>query len=104
MVWRRLAWLRAAILLLALTAARSVLAGSSGDSQTVGNVVIYLGLLPAPMTCGHPPDHPECRAGYGMDRHRSSMVRARRIKSAPYSSAGINEPRFGHGSQRGFAL
>lgn len=34
-------------------------ADSGGDSKTVGNVVIYLGLLPAEMIRGHPAQHPE---------------------------------------------
>ena len=59
MVRRKLASLRAATLLLVLTATGPALADSSGDSQTIGNVVIYLGLLPAPMILGHPPNHPE---------------------------------------------
>ena len=70
-VWRRLAWLCVAMLLLVLSAAGPALADGSGDSQTVGNVLIYLGLLPAPMILGHPPNHPEAsmhggpRAGAG---------------------------------------
>ncbi len=31
----------------------------AGQMQTVGNVVIYLGLLPAEMIRGHPQEHPE---------------------------------------------
>jgi hypothetical protein len=71
MVRRKRASLGAAVLLLFLSAAGPALADSSGDSQTVGNVVIYLGLLPAPMILGHPPGHPEVsmhggrRAGAG---------------------------------------
>jgi len=56
---RRLASLCATVLLFGLTAACPALADSSSDSQTVGNLVIYLGLLPAPMILGHPPEHPE---------------------------------------------
>jgi hypothetical protein len=35
------------------------LADVGGDSRTVGNVAIYLGLLPAEMVRGHPVQHPE---------------------------------------------
>jgi len=38
---------------------RPASADPAGDSQTVGNVVIYLGLLPAEIVRGHPPQHVE---------------------------------------------
>src|SRR5512136_2529449 len=34
-------------------------ADTASDSKTVGNVVIYMGLLPAEIIRGHPHDHPE---------------------------------------------
>lgn len=34
-------------------------ANAASDMQTVGNVVIYLGLMPSEMIRGHPPEHPE---------------------------------------------
>lgn len=34
-------------------------ADTAGDSKTVGNVTIYMGLLPAEIIRGHPHDHPE---------------------------------------------
>lgn len=40
-------------------AAKPTMAETGSDSQTVGNVVIYLGLLPAQMIRGHPAQHTE---------------------------------------------
>ena len=34
-------------------------ADTASDSKTVGNVVVYMGLLPAEMIRGHPPTHAE---------------------------------------------
>lgn len=34
-------------------------AGTSGDSKVVGNVLIYVGVLPAPIVRGHPATHSE---------------------------------------------
>ncbi len=59
MVRRRLGSLCATVLLSVLAANGPARADRPGDSQTVGNVAIYLGLLPAPMILGHPPGHPE---------------------------------------------
>jgi len=47
----------ALVLLLGWSAPAS--AHAAGDSQTVGNVEIYLGLMPAEMIRGHPPQHTE---------------------------------------------
>jgi hypothetical protein len=59
MVGRRLGSLCAIVLLSVLTAAIPAVADSSGNRQTVGNVKIYLGVIPAQIIFGHPPTHPE---------------------------------------------
>lgn len=43
-------------------------ADAASDSKTVGNVAIYLGLLPAEMIRGHPHDHPEASMHGGAPR------------------------------------
>ena len=37
----------------------AAIADTKGDKKIVGNVVIYMGLLPAEMIRGYPADHPE---------------------------------------------
>jgi hypothetical protein len=44
------------------------MAQSSGDMKTVGNVLIYLGLLPAAMVRGHPQEHPEASMHGGVPK------------------------------------
>ncbi len=51
--------LLAAGLCLLLNLGEPAWADSDGYSQTVGNILIYLGLLPAEMIRGHPPGHAE---------------------------------------------
>lgn len=46
-------------LVLALATAVPAIADSGNDMKTIGNVTIYLGLIPAEMIRGHPPNHPE---------------------------------------------
>ena len=46
-------------LLLLCGLAGPAMADTGSGSKTVGNVVIYMGLLPAEMILGHPADHPE---------------------------------------------
>jgi hypothetical protein len=49
--------------LLILGCRAPALADAAGDRQTVGNVTIYLGLLPAEMIRGHPkPSGEKCKA------------------------------------------
>jgi hypothetical protein len=59
MMARILAGLLASALLLLSSLAGSALADSGSDSKTVGNVTIYLGVLPVEMVRGHPSAHPE---------------------------------------------
>jgi hypothetical protein len=44
------------------------MAQGSGGTKTVGNVLIYLGLLPAPMIRGHPQEHPEASMHGGVPK------------------------------------
>lgn len=59
MVRGRPASLRVAIVLSGLTIAGAALATGSSDRQTVGNIRIYLGVMPAQIILGHPLTHPE---------------------------------------------
>jgi hypothetical protein len=67
MLQQKLALLCTALVLV-FGAVNTALADSSGGSQTVGNVVLYLGILPAPMILGHPPGHPEMSMHGGRPR------------------------------------
>ena len=51
--------LLASFLSLALAAAVPAAADSDNDTKTIGNITLYLGLLPAQMILGHPAEHPE---------------------------------------------
>jgi hypothetical protein len=51
--------LLAFLLLLVAGVLAPATADTGSDSKTVGNVVIYLGILPAEMIRGHPKGHPE---------------------------------------------
>ena len=59
MIGRNLTRLLGLILLLLTGISGPATADTASDSKTVGNVVIYMGLLPAEMIRGHPHDHPE---------------------------------------------
>ena len=56
---RTLARLLGLILLLLMGVSAQALADTASDSKTVGNILIYMGLLPAEMIRGHPQQHPE---------------------------------------------
>lgn len=53
-------------LLLAGPILSPALADTTGEGKTVGNVIIYMGLLPAEMIRGHPNQHPEATMHGGM--------------------------------------
>ena len=59
MTARLLAGLFGLTLVLLAGVTGSARADTASDSKTVGNVVIYMGLLPAEIIRGHPHDHPE---------------------------------------------
>jgi hypothetical protein len=51
--------LAALCLVLALATAAPAIADDDSDMKTIGNITIYLGLIPADMIRGHSPDHVE---------------------------------------------
>jgi len=59
MITRTLGRLFGASLLAVIALAGPVSADTAADSKVVGNVLIYMGILPAPMVRGRPPTHPE---------------------------------------------
>lgn len=65
---RILPGLVAFLLLLIAGVAAPAMADTGSDSKTVGNVVIYMGLLPAEMIRGHPHEHPEATMHGGAPR------------------------------------
>jgi len=56
------------VLLALVSVSSPTMAQGGGDMKTVGNVLIYLGLLPTEMVRGHPQEHPEASMHGGVPK------------------------------------